>query len=149
MLLVLLAVLQEAELVRLQGQAVAARRRVKSVTAATLGELVERYGSAAAGWDSPTAQGAGSRCGSAAVWCGSCCGFVAYGVWLALTAGGCAVWESTSWMWCSVAGAAQCTCTCVSDGGLGLGGDSSLGRTRQYAMSRDSSSKLAKQQAHP
>ncbi|WIA28396.1 hypothetical protein OEZ86_010942 [Tetradesmus obliquus] len=52
---------QEAELVRLQGQAVAARRRVKSVTAATLGELVERYGSAAAGWDSPTAQGAGSR----------------------------------------------------------------------------------------
>jgi uncharacterized membrane protein YqiK len=54
-------VLQEAELVRLQGQAAAARRRVKSVTAATLGELVERYGSAAAGWDSPTAQGAGSR----------------------------------------------------------------------------------------
>jgi hypothetical protein len=60
-LLCLVAVLQEAELVRLQGQAAAARRRVKSLTAATLGELVERYGSAAAGWDSPTAQGAGSR----------------------------------------------------------------------------------------
>jgi hypothetical protein len=60
-LLCLVAVLQEAELVRLQGQASAARRRVKSVTAATLGELVERYGSAAAGWDSPTTQGAGSR----------------------------------------------------------------------------------------
>jgi hypothetical protein len=53
--------------VRLQGQAAAARRRVKAVTAATLGELVERYGSATAGWDSPTAQGAGSRCEDAGV----------------------------------------------------------------------------------
>jgi hypothetical protein len=43
-------VLQEAELVRLQGSASAARRRIKSATAATLQELLDRYGGAAAAW---------------------------------------------------------------------------------------------------
>lgn len=44
---------QEAELVRLQSQATTARRRLKAATAATLGELVDRYSCAAAAWGSP------------------------------------------------------------------------------------------------
>eukprot|EP00775_Hariotina_reticulata_P004241 gene4241-4491_t len=44
---------QEAELVHLQGQATAVRRRIKAATAASLGDLVDRYSKAAAAWSSP------------------------------------------------------------------------------------------------
>jgi hypothetical protein len=62
---VLCCVLQEAELVRLQGSASAARRRIKSATAATLQELLDRYGGAAAAWtqQQQQQQGAGSPSG--------------------------------------------------------------------------------------
>lgn len=57
--LLVAAMLQEAELVRLQGAASAARRRIKTATAATLQELLDRYSSAAAVW-----QQGGSRTAS-------------------------------------------------------------------------------------
>jgi hypothetical protein len=54
-------ILQEAELVRLQSAASTARRRIKSATSATLQELLERYGAAAAAW---TGAAAGSTTGA-------------------------------------------------------------------------------------